>query len=143
MIGWLKRAGRDASVDLRHDIHRELVVLRERAPEITGALTCTVDGMLVTTDLSTGNGAGTGTGTEQTAALTSALLSLSRKMTDLAQIGRLEETLVSAAQGHTACYAAGPTLVLTVLAGPGANLGLLRIEGRRAADRIAAIAGRG
>ncbi|TLP56385.1 roadblock/LC7 domain-containing protein [Microbispora triticiradicis] len=126
-------------MDLRHDIHRELVVLRERAPEITGALTCTVDGMLVTTDLSTGNG----TGTEQTAALTSALLSLSRKMTDLAQIGRLEETLVSAAQGHTACYAAGPTLVLTVLAGPGANLGLLRIEGRRAADRIAAIAGRG
>ncbi|RGA06172.1 hypothetical protein DI270_004690 [Microbispora triticiradicis] len=128
-------------MDLRHDIHRELVVLRERAPEITGALTCTVDGMLVTTDLSTGNG--NGTGTEQTAALTSALLSLSRKMTDLAQIGRLEETLVSAAQGHTACYAAGPTLVLTVLAGPGANLGLLRIEGRRAADRIAAIAGRG
>ncbi|WP_182873885.1 roadblock/LC7 domain-containing protein [Microbispora sp. H10670] len=126
-------------MDLRQDIHRELVVLRERAPEITGALTCTVDGMLVTTDLSTG----TGTGTEQTAALTSALLSLSRKMTDLAQIGRLEETLVSAAQGHTACYAAGPTLVLTVLAGPGANLGLLRIEGRRAADRIAAIAGRG
>ncbi|WP_182881460.1 roadblock/LC7 domain-containing protein [Microbispora sp. H10949] len=134
-------------MDLRHDIHRELVVLRERAPEITGALTCTVDGMLVTTDLSTGTGTGagtgTGTGTEQTAALTSALLSLSRKMTDLAQIGRLEETLVSAAQGHTACYTAGPTLVLTVLAGPGANLGLLRIEGRRAADRIAAIAGRG
>ncbi|WP_327047423.1 roadblock/LC7 domain-containing protein [Microbispora sp. NBC_01189] len=126
-------------MDLRHDIHRELVVLRERAPEITGALTCTIDGMLVTTDLT----AGPVTSTEQTAALTSALLSLSRKMTDLAQIGRLEETLISAAQGHTACYAAGPTLVLTVLAGPGANLGLLRIEGRRAADRIAAIAGRG
>ncbi|WP_204284474.1 roadblock/LC7 domain-containing protein [Microbispora amethystogenes] len=123
-------------MDLRHDIHRELVVLRERAPEITGALTCTVDGLLVTTDLAISS-------TEQTAALTSALLSLSRQMTDLARIGRLEETLISAAQGHTACYAAGPTLVLTVLAGPGANLGLLRIEGRRAADRIAAIAGRG
>ncbi|MEU8193762.1 roadblock/LC7 domain-containing protein [Microbispora amethystogenes] len=127
-------------MDLRHDIHRELVVLRERAPEITGALTCTVDGLLVTTDISSGLAISS---TEQTAALTSALLSLSRQMTDLARIGRLEETLISAAQGHTACYAAGPTLVLTVLAGPGANLGLLRIEGRRAADRIAAIAGRG
>ncbi|MEV7809018.1 roadblock/LC7 domain-containing protein [Microbispora sp. NPDC088329] len=122
-------------MDLRHDIHEELIVLRERAPEITGALTCTVDGMLVTTDLAAG--------TEQTAALTSALLSLSRKMTDLAGIGRLEETLISGAQGHTACYAAGPTLVLTVLAGQGANLGLLRIEGRRAANKIAAIVERG
>ncbi|MFF4126197.1 roadblock/LC7 domain-containing protein [Microbispora rosea] len=122
-------------MDLRHDIHEELVVLRERAPEITGALTCTIDGMLVTTDLATD--------TEQTAALTSALLSLSRKMTDLARIGLLEETLISGAQGHTACYAAGPTLVLTVLAGRGANLGLLRIEGRRAANKIAAIVERG
>lgn len=135
MIGWLKRAGRGVSVDLRHDIHEELVVLRERAPEITGALTCTIDGMLVTTDLAAD--------TEQTAALTSALLSLSRKMTDLARIGRLEETLISGTQGHTACYAAGPTLVLTVLAGRGANLGLLRIEGRRAANKIAAIVERG
>ncbi len=139
MIGWLKRAGKGVSVDLRHDIHKELVVLRERAPEITGALTCTVDGMLVTTDMATNLAAGT----EQTAALTSALLSLSRKMTDLAGIGRLEETLVSGARGHTACYAAGPTLVLTVLAGQGANLGLLRIEGRRAANKIAAIVERG
>jgi uncharacterized protein len=118
-------------MDLRRDIHKELVLLKSRAPEITGMLTCTVDGMLVTTDLTAD--------TEQTAALTSALLSLGRRMADLAGIGAFEETLISGTQGHTACYAAGPKLVLTVLAGQGANLGLLRIEGRKTAATLAAI----
>ncbi|MEU8175951.1 roadblock/LC7 domain-containing protein [Microbispora hainanensis] len=125
----------DVHHDIHHGIHEELVILRERAPEITGALTSTIDGMLVTTDLTAD--------TEQTAALTSALLSLSRKMTDLARIGLLKETLISGTQGHTACYAAGPTLVLAVRTGQGADLGLLRIEGLRAASRIAALVGRG
>ncbi|MEW9532213.1 roadblock/LC7 domain-containing protein [Microbispora sp. NPDC049125] len=127
-------------MDLRRDVQEELVLLRGRAPEITGALVCTVDGMLVTSDLDTTDlVAGTEQTTEQTAALTSALLSLSRRMAGLARIGRLEETLISATLGHTASYAAGPTLVLTVLAGPGANLGLLRIEGRKTAATLAAI----
>jgi predicted regulator of Ras-like GTPase activity (Roadblock/LC7/MglB family) len=128
---WLKRAGKGVPMDLRRDIQEEIVLLRGRAPEITGALTCTVDGMLVTTDLPAD--------TEQTAALTSALLSLSRRMTDLAKVGRLEETLVSGTEGHAACYAAGAKLVLTVLTGPGANLGLLRREGRKTAEKLAAI----
>ncbi|MBP2703124.1 roadblock/LC7 domain-containing protein [Microbispora sp. RL4-1S] len=122
-------------MDLRHDVHEELVRLRLRTPEIVGVLACTVDGMLVTTDLPEG--------TEQTAALTSALLSMSRRMAGLARIGALEETLISATHGHAACYAAGPKLVLTVLAGHGANLGLLRIEGRKTAATLAAIVERG
>jgi predicted regulator of Ras-like GTPase activity (Roadblock/LC7/MglB family) len=64
---------------------------------------------------------------------------MSRRMTDLARLGDLEETMISGTSGHAACYAAGPTLVLTVLAGPGANLGLLRIEGRKTAAKLAAI----
>ncbi|MEZ0075631.1 roadblock/LC7 domain-containing protein [Planotetraspora sp. GP83] len=128
---WLKRAGKAISMDLRREIQEELVLLRTRAPEITGVLTCTVDGMLVTTDMAAN--------TEQTAALTSALLSMSRRMTDLARVGHLQETLISGTRGHTASYAAGPKLVLTVLAGPGANLGLLRIEGRKTAAKLAAI----
>ncbi|MFF4777288.1 roadblock/LC7 domain-containing protein [Microtetraspora fusca] len=131
MITWLKRAGKGISMDLRGEIHEEMLLLRERAPEITGTLTCTVDGMLIATDIS-GH-------TEQTAALSSALISMARRMTDLVQVGALEETLISGTRGHAACYAAGPKLVLAVLAGPGANLGLLRIEGRKTAARLAAI----
>ncbi|MBO3748274.1 roadblock/LC7 domain-containing protein [Streptosporangiaceae bacterium NEAU-GS5] len=118
-------------MDLRREVREELRLLRERAPEITGVLACTIDGMLVTTDL-TGN-------TEQIAALTSAVLSMSRRMAELTRSGDLEEALVSGLGGHTACYAAGPQLVLTVTAGPRANLGLLRIEGRKTAGKIAAL----
>jgi predicted regulator of Ras-like GTPase activity (Roadblock/LC7/MglB family) len=122
-------------MDLRREVSDELRLLRERTPEITGVLACTTDGMLVTTDL-TGN-------TEQTAALTSALLSMSRRMAALTSSGELEETLISGAGGHAACYAAGPTLVLTITAGARANLGLLRIEGRKTAAKLAAIVERG
>lgn len=130
-MSWLKRAEKGFSMDVRREIDKEMRLLRDRATEITGALTCTVDGMLVAADLNDNK--------EQTAALTSALLSMSRRMTDLARVGDLEETMISGTSGHAACYAAGPTLVLTVLAGPGANLGLLRIEGRKTAAKLAAI----
>ncbi|GIH26133.1 hypothetical protein Aph01nite_44430 [Acrocarpospora phusangensis] len=128
---WLKRAGKGFSMDLRREIHEEMRLLRGRTSEITGVLTCTVDGMLVSADISGP--------VDQTAALTSAVLSMSRRMTDLTQTGDLVETLISGSRGYTACYAAGPKLVLTVLAAQGANLGLLRIEGRKTAAKIAAI----
>ncbi|WP_214412145.1 roadblock/LC7 domain-containing protein [Sphaerisporangium fuscum] len=121
-------------MDLRREVHEEMLLLMKRMDEVTGALVCTVDGMLVTSDIRSG--------AEQTAALSSALHAMSRRMTELAQIGALEETLISGAGGHAACYAAGPKLVLTVLAARGANLGLLRMEGRRTAVRLAAIVGR-
>ncbi|MGW4640454.1 roadblock/LC7 domain-containing protein [Sphaerisporangium sp. NPDC004334] len=118
-------------MDLRRNVHEEMLLLRGRMDEVTGALVCTVDGMLVTAQIRAE--------AEQVAALTSALHALSDRMTGLIHAGALEETLISGAGGHAACYAAGPKLVLTVLAARGANLGLLRMEGRRTAARLAAI----
>lgn len=106
--------------------------MMKRLDEATGALVCTADGMLVTADVRGG-------AAEQAAALSSALLAMGRRTTELLQAGALEETLVSGTGGHVACYAAGPTLVLTILAERGANLGLLRMEGRKTAVRLAAI----
>ncbi len=128
---WLRRAGKAFSMDVRREIYEEMRLLRDRTPEITGVLACTIDGMLVATDLSGS--------IDQTAALTSAVLSMSRRMADLTKAGDLVETLISGTRGYTACYAAGPKLVLTVLAVEGANLGLLRIEGRKTAAKIAAM----
>ncbi|GAA3827376.1 hypothetical protein GCM10022226_55390 [Sphaerisporangium flaviroseum] len=119
-------------MDLRREVHEEMVLLMKRMDDVTGALVCAVDGMLVTADMRGG-------GTEQTAALSSALHAMSGRMTELVQAGALEETLISGTGGYVACYAAGPKLVLTVLAARGANLGLLRMEGRKTAVRLAAI----
>ena len=76
---------------------------------------------------------------EQTGALSSALLALSRRMTSMVDKGAFEETLISGTNGYAVFYAAGPKIVLTVLARPGTNLGLLRLEGRKTAANLAAI----
>ncbi|GGK76059.1 hypothetical protein Sme01_51820 [Sphaerisporangium melleum] len=117
--------------DLRREVDEELRLLLKRVAELTGVTVCTVDGVLVTSDVRAA--------AEQVAALSSALHAMSHRMTALVQAGALEETLISGTGGHVACYAAGPTLVLTILAAQGANLGLLRMEGRKTAARLAAL----
>ncbi|MEU0569830.1 roadblock/LC7 domain-containing protein [Nonomuraea sp. NPDC005983] len=134
-------------MELRDEVLKEMALLRERAADVSGSVACTVDGLPIACDLpSSGPGIGTGNGTgdggAQTAALSAALLAMSKRMIAGTGRGALEETLISGTAGYAACYAAGPTIVLTVLAGPGANLGLLRLEGRRTAAGLAAIAAR-
>ncbi|MEV0589019.1 roadblock/LC7 domain-containing protein [Nonomuraea sp. NPDC050310] len=122
-------------MELQEEVLKEMILLRERTPDVTGSIACTVDGMTIACEPEWD-------GAEQTAALSSALLALSRRMTTLVGKGALEETLVSGSAGYAAFYAAGPTIVLAVVADPGANLGLLRLEGRKAAAKLAAIASR-
>ena len=132
------RPQRRPPVKLREQVLREMVLLRERTPDISGSVACTVDGMTIACD-SAGDADGS---SEQTAALSAALLALSRRMTIMTCQGVLEETLISGTAGFAAFYASGPTIVLTVLAEPGTNLGLLRLEGRKTAASVAAIAAR-
>ncbi|WP_084958928.1 roadblock/LC7 domain-containing protein [Thermoactinospora rubra] len=120
-------------METREDVLKELIRLRERTPGIAGSLACTVDGFIVACEPEWDTA-------EQMAALSSALLSLSRRMLTLSSKGALEETVVSGSAGLAAFYAAGPTIVLAVVAEPGANLGLLRLEGRKTAANLAAIA---
>ncbi|WP_336206157.1 roadblock/LC7 domain-containing protein [Nonomuraea sp. LPB2021202275-12-8] len=120
-------------MELRQEVLKEMVLLRERAPDVKGSVASTVDGLAVACDL-------TGDSGEHVSALAAALLGMSRRMMILAGRGDLEETLISGSAGYAAFYAAGPTIVLTVLAEPGANLGLLRLEGRKTASAVAAVA---
>ncbi|MFI6507031.1 roadblock/LC7 domain-containing protein [Streptosporangium sp. NPDC050855] len=121
-------------MELREQVRREMALLRERIPDVDGSIASSVDGLTIASDLNDE--------TEQTGALSSALLALSRRMTGMTGKGGFEETLISGTNGHAALYAAGPTIVLTVLARPGTNLGLLRLEGRKTAARLAAITSR-
>lgn len=119
----------------RQEVLKEMIRLRERTPNVTGSIACTIDGIIIACEPEWA-------GAEQTAALAAALFALSGRMTALVGKGALEETLISGSAGHAACYAAGPTIVLAVVAEPGSNLGLLRLEGRKTAARLAAIASR-
>ncbi|MDP9849889.1 roadblock/LC7 domain-containing protein [Streptosporangium lutulentum] len=118
-------------MELRDLVRHEMVLLRVRMPDVDGCVACSVDGLTIADDL---NG-----GAEQIGALSSALLALSRRMTSMVDKGTFEETLISGTNGYAVFYAAGPKIVLTVLARPGTNLGLLRLEGRKTAANLAAI----
>ncbi|TMR24978.1 hypothetical protein ETD86_02350 [Nonomuraea turkmeniaca] len=122
-------------MELRQEVLEEMALLRERTPDVSGSVACTVDGLPIACDLPENVG-------DQAAALSAALLAMSRRMLAMTGQGALEETLISGAAGFVAFYAAGPTIVLTVLAGPGANVGLLRLEGRKTAAGVAAVAAR-
>jgi uncharacterized protein len=124
-------------MEMREQVLKELILLRERTPGLGGGIACTVDGLVLACE---SDGEAAFDSAEQTAALSSALLALSRRMLGLIGKGALEETVVSGSAGFAAFYAAGPTIVLAVVAEPGANLGLLRLEGRKTAAKLAAIA---
>lgn len=131
----LKRIGRRVPVELRDEVRQEMARLRERIPDVDGSVVCSADGLTIASDMDGGFA-------EQTGALSSALLALSRRMANMTGKGAFEETLVSAGEGYAVLYAAGPKIVLTVLARPGTNLGLLRLEGRKTAANLAAITSR-
>ncbi|MGV9662246.1 roadblock/LC7 domain-containing protein [Nocardia niigatensis] len=117
----------------------ELKLLRDRVPQLTGTLVASTDGLLIAHDLPTHiEPAGM-------AALTAAQLSLSHRLAATAHGGGFHEVVVHGETGDVVIYAVGWTASLTVLAGPGANIGRLHLESRPAAraiaDRLAAVTG--
>ncbi|PZG03024.1 roadblock/LC7 domain-containing protein [Nonomuraea aridisoli] len=122
-------------MEQRQEVLEEMALLRERTPDVTGSVACTVDGLQIACDLDEETG-------EKAAALSAALIAMSRRMLAMTSRGSFEETIIAGTAGFVAFYAAGPTIVLTVLARPGTNVGLLRLEGRKTAAALAAVAKR-
>ncbi|MEU2601855.1 roadblock/LC7 domain-containing protein [Streptomyces hirsutus] len=112
------------------DVLDELRRLRTRIPRLAGSLAATVDGLVLAHDVPD-------TEPEGLAALTAAALGVAYRMTDAAARGEFRELLVRGTRGYVATYAAGSTVVLTLLADDRVNVGRLHLEGRRSGARIA------
>ncbi|MEU9130030.1 roadblock/LC7 domain-containing protein [Kitasatospora sp. NPDC048540] len=122
----------DPEVLAEPEVLTELRGLRARVPHLTGSLVATIDGLVVahdTTDLEPSG----------VAALTAAALGIGARLAEATGQGGFRELLTRGDSGYTATYAAGAFVVLTLLAGPDANIGRLHLEARRAGGRIAAI----
>ncbi|MFF8728274.1 roadblock/LC7 domain-containing protein [Streptomyces sp. NPDC015171] len=117
-----------AEDDLR-TVLDELLRLRTRVPQLTGALAAGVDGLVVAHDTP-------GVDPDGLAALTAASLGVAVRVTDATGHGGFRELLVRGERGYIATYAAGRTAVLTLLAQDRVNVGRLHLEGRRAGARI-------
>ncbi|MEV5874517.1 roadblock/LC7 domain-containing protein [Streptomyces sp. NPDC052101] len=107
----------------------ELHRLRNRVPQLTGALAAGVDGLVVAHDTP-------GVDPEGLAALTAAALGVAVRVAEATANGGFRELTVRGERGYVATYAAGRTAVLTLLAQDRVNVGRLHLEGRRSGARI-------
>ncbi|MFC0597965.1 roadblock/LC7 domain-containing protein [Streptomyces palmae] len=112
------------------EVLAELQALRGRVPYLTGSLLATTDGLVLTHDVD-------GPEPEAVAALTAAALGVGARLAEATGQGAFQELLTRGEHGYIATYAVGASVVLTLFAGPDANVGLLHFEARRAGSRIA------
>ncbi|MFK8906501.1 roadblock/LC7 domain-containing protein [Streptomyces sp. YS-3] len=110
------------------EILAELRRLRARLPQVTGALTASVDGLVLAQEAVED--------AESVAALTAAALGVAQRLIHTTGRGAFRELLVQGEDGYAATYAAGSAAVLTLLAQPRTNVGRLHLEARRAGARI-------
>ncbi|WP_371501288.1 roadblock/LC7 domain-containing protein [Kitasatospora sp. NBC_00374] len=122
----------DPEVLAEPEVLTELRGLRARVPHLTGSLVATTDGLVVAHDT-------TGLEPSGVAALTAAALGVGARLAEATGQGGFRELMTRGEFGYTATYAAGAFVVLTLLAGPDANIGRLHLEARRVGRRIEAL----
>lgn len=111
------------------DVLVELKRLRSRIPQLRGALTASVDGLVLAQDAPDVE-------PEGLCALTAAALGVALRLSDATHQGGFRELLIRGEEGYVATYTAGSSAVLTLLAEPRVNVGRLHLEGRRSSVLI-------
>jgi predicted regulator of Ras-like GTPase activity (Roadblock/LC7/MglB family) len=101
-------------------------------PEISGALITSTDGMLMSSLASTGD-------MTRMAAMVATALGLGKRISDSFGGGSFEETTVAGASAAISVFAAGSKAVLAVVYPKGANVGLILLESRNAAQKISEV----
>ena len=121
-------------MNINEQLQSILGEVRSSIPEIRGALVASTDGLAIAHNVSTGDPA-------RLAAMVSTALGLGKRICDTFGGGSLNETSITGDAGQVYVYAAGSQGVLAVMSSPGANVGLIHIECRSAANRVASVLG--
>lgn len=121
-------------MSVQAELQEVLRTLRQAVPEITGVMVASTDGLSLTTDLPEAEAA-------RAAAMAATALGLGKRIAQTSALGPLEEVVVRGKEGYLVVYSAGEKGVLAVAAPMGANLGLIHLEARQVASRIAQILG--
>ncbi|HMA37891.1 MAG TPA: roadblock/LC7 domain-containing protein [Chloroflexia bacterium] len=106
-----------------------LVDLHSTLFDVTGVLLASGDGLALAQDLPSG------VDSARVAAMAATALGLGKRIANTLGLGGYDESVVRANEGSLYLYMAGPA-VLAVMAGAGANTGLINLEGRRAAKDL-------
>jgi uncharacterized protein len=125
--------GKRQLTSVEPEVLAELRGLRARVPHLMGGLVASTDGMVIAHDAGELE-------PQSVAALAAASLAVGSQMTEATGQGGFRELLARGEHGYVATYAAGTSMILTVLAGPATNVGRLHLEARRSSGRIAGLA---
>lgn len=106
--------------------------LRENVPDISGVMIATVDGLSVGTDFPEDEAA-------RVAAMSASSIGLGSRITKTAEIGTMRDMMIEGSEGLLIMYMAGNGGILALRAPGRANLGLIRLEGPKAARKAAEI----
>jgi predicted regulator of Ras-like GTPase activity (Roadblock/LC7/MglB family) len=133
-ISRLIRKGRNKFVgsdliSIEQAVLLEIKQLRLGLPNVIGVLVASADGMVIAHDLPAGQ-------PETFAAMSAAQLGLAQQIAAAVSRGAFQETITRAEHGYVATFAAGGNALLTVVANPDLNVGLLHHEARPVAARV-------
>ncbi len=133
-MGLERGPSRGLGMSKQEEIKREIWALRQAVPEVTGIMVASRDGLAIATDFPEALGA-------RMAAMATAALGLGTRITQTLGVGGLEEVVIRGGAKYVVVYAAGEGAVLAVEAPREVNLGLLHLEARGVAARIAELVG--
>jgi hypothetical protein len=112
-------------------IQQVLKTLVTNTPDFEGAAVVSVDGLVLSSVLPAG------TDEDRVSAMAAALLSLGERSSEELQRGSLEQVYVKGSTGYIVLMQVGTEAVLEAIAGPGAKLGMVLLEMKRATAELA------
>lgn len=114
----------------QEQLQRILDALEHEVPDIEGTMLASKDGLPIASTLDPADAS-------RVAAMAATVLSLGTRVVETTGLGTFEETVIQSANGTFIVYDAGAFAALSVVARAGANLGLVHIEARQAAEVLA------
>jgi uncharacterized protein len=104
--------------------------LRENVPDISGVMVASVDGLAIATDFPDSEAA-------RIAAMGASSIGLGTRISTTTQLGKLSQLMIEGNNELLIIYMAEPGAILALRAPTRANLGLIRLEGPKAARKVA------
>ena len=104
--------------------------LEAEVPDVEGAMLASRDGLPIASTFNPSDAS-------RVAAMAATVLSLGSRVVETTGLGTFEETVIQSANGTFIVYDAGDVAALAVVTRSGANIGLVHIEARRAAEILA------
>jgi predicted regulator of Ras-like GTPase activity (Roadblock/LC7/MglB family) len=105
--------------------------LNSSSAEVEASAVISIDGLAMASALSEG------IDEDRVGAMTAAMLSLGNRTASELRRGKLDQVMVKGERGYVLLCHAGPEAVLVLVAQEGAKLGLVFLDAKRAAARIA------